>query len=79
MNLDDLSPKKPYEEEAKRQLVQYRKDNDKWNNPRFLTDDEIIQLMASYAAQAWQEGHEDGYSEGYDEGDAAGYGSGAGW
>ena len=79
--------RKPYEEEAKRQLVEYRKENDIWNNPRFLTDEEVIKLMASYAAQAWQEGHEEGREEGYEEGERVayeeglkdGYGSGAGW
>jgi flagellar biosynthesis/type III secretory pathway protein FliH len=60
--------RQPYIEEARSRLASARKETNKHG---FL-EEEIVQLMADYAAESWQEGYDEGYSEGHDEGYSAG-------
>lgn len=46
--------------EAKRRIAE----NQKLPNLRGFLDEEIVQLMADFAAEAWKEGYDDGYSDG---------------
>lgn len=59
----------PYVEEARRRVAEFREENKRPNANHYWSDDEIIQLMADYAAESWQEGYDEGWDEGFSEGE----------
>lgn len=65
--MDDFAPNQPFVAEARNRLKAYRDTRNELLDYA-LSDAQIIELMAAYAAAIWQEGYDDGHQDGLNEG-----------